>query len=69
MVPQPNPLALPHPNETDVHECLSSGRQKCGTHKGTDLGGMEDEVFPSQISEAYPSPDCQYEDERHHAKG
>ena len=58
-------LALPRPNETDVHECLSSGRQKCGSHKGQDLGWTEDvEVFPSQISQAYPSPDCQYRDRR-----
>ena len=27
------------------------------------------EVFPSQISEAYPSPDWQYGDEHFHAKG
>ena len=34
-----------------------------------DLDGMEDvEVFPSQISEAYPSPDRQYGDGRYHAK-
>ena len=35
--------------------------QKCGNHKGKDLSCAEDVwVFPSQISEAYPSPDCQY---------
>ena len=63
-------LALPRPNENDVHECLSSGRQKCGSHKGTDLDCTEDvEVFPSQISETNPSPDCQYVDGRYHAKG
>ena len=59
-------LVLPRPNETDVHECVSSGRQKCGSHKGKDLGCTE--VFPSQISEAYPSPDWQYGDGRYHAK-
>ena len=26
-------------------------------------------LFPSQIFEAYPSPDCQYGDGRYHAKG
>ena len=56
MDPQPHPLS--RLNETQFHECLSSGRQKCGSHKGKDLGCTEDvEVFPSQISEAYPSPD------------
>ena len=70
MDPQPQTtLALPHPNETDVHECLSSRRQKCGRHKGKDLGCTEDiEVFPSQISYAYPSSDWQYGDGRYHAK-
>ena len=34
-----------------------------------DLDGMEDvEVFPSQISEAYPSADWQYGDGKYHAK-
>ena len=71
MDPQPSPdLALPRPNETDIHECPSSSHQKCGSHKRKDLGCTEDaEVFPNQISEAYPSPDWQYEDGRHHAKG
>ena len=56
--------------ETDIHECLSSGHQKCGSHKEKDLGCTEDaEVFPSQTSEAYPTPDWQYADERYHAKG
>ena len=33
------------------------------------MGCTEDvEVFPSQISAAYPSPDWQYEDGRYHAK-
>ena len=54
----------------DVHECLSSGRQECGSHKGKDLDCMEDiEVFPNQISEAYPLPDWQYGDGYYHAKG
>ena len=61
---------LPRPNETDGHDCLSSGRQKCGSHKGKDMDCMEDvEVFPSQIFEAYPSPDWQYGDGRYHTKG
>ena len=63
-------LALPRPSETYVHEFLSSGRQISGRHNGKYLGCTEDvEVFPSQISEAYPSPDCQYGDERYYAKG
>ena len=63
-------LVLPRPNETDVHECISSGRQKCESHKRKDLGCTEDvEVFPSKISEAYPSPDWLYGDGRYHAKG
>ena len=38
--------------------------------KWKDLGCTEDvEVFPSQISEAYPSPDWQYGDGHYHAKG
>ena len=37
---------------------------------GKDLGRTEDvEVFPRQISEAYPSPDGQYGDGRYHAQG
>ena len=33
---------------TDVHECLSSDRQKCGSHKGKDLGCTDDvEMLPS----------------------
>ena len=63
-------LALPRPNETNIHECLSSGRQKCGSHKAKYRGCTEDvEVFPSQISQAYPSPDWQYGDESYHAEG
>ena len=36
---QPHPLLLapPRPNETDIHECLSSSRRKCVSHKGKDL--------------------------------
>ena len=53
-----------------VHGCLSSGRQKCGSHKGKGLGCKEDvEVFPSQISEAYPSPVWQHGNGSYHAKG
>ena len=38
--------------------------------KGKDLECTDDvEVFPSQISEAYPSPDWQYGEGRYHAKG
>ena len=49
---------------------IFSGRQKCGSHKGKDLGCTEDvEVFPGQISETYPSPDWQYGDRCFHAKG
>ena len=60
-------LAFPRPNESDVNEWLSSGRQKCGSHKGKELGWTEDiEVFPCQISEA--SSDWQYGDGCHHAK-
>ena len=56
--PQPHPSCTSSPNETDVHECLSSGRQKYGCHKRKDLGCTKDiEVFPSQISEACLSPD------------
>ena len=40
-----------------VRECLSSGNRKCGSHKGKDVGCTEDVEFPSQMSEAYPSPD------------
>ena len=37
---------------------------------GERLGCTEDvEVFPSQISKDYPSPDWQYGDGRYHAKG
>ena len=70
MDPQPHPLLHLLIRMNDVHECLSSGGQKCGSHKGKDLGCTEDvQVFPSQISEAYPSPDWQYGDRRYHAKG
>ena len=62
-------FALPRPNETDIHECLSSARQKLGSDKGKDLVCSKDvEVFSSQIFEAYPSPDWQYGDGRYHAK-
>ena len=63
-------LALPRRNKTDDHKCLSSGRQKCGSHKGKDPDCAEDvEVFPSQISEACPTPDWQYGNGSYHAKG
>ena len=36
---QPNPLLhFTRPNETEVHECPSSSRQKYVSHKGKDLG-------------------------------
>ena len=73
MNPQPHPLLhfLVRMKPTrDVHECLSSDRQKCGNDKGKDLDRTEDvEVFLSKIFEGYPSPDCQYGDGRYHAKG
>ena len=46
--PQPHPSCTSSPNETDVHECLSSGRQKYGCQKGKDLVCTEDiKVFPA----------------------
>ena len=71
MDPQPHPLlhflVRIKPKSTNV---FSTGCQKCGSHKGKDRGCTEDvEVFPSQISEAYPSKDWQYGDGRYHAKG
>ena len=71
MDPQPHlTLALPCLNETDIHKCLFPGCQKRGSQKGKDLGYTEDvEVFPSQISETYPSPDWQYRDGQYHEKG
>ena len=71
MDPQPHPLLhfLIRMRPT-LHECLSSNRQKCESYKGKVLRCTEDiEVFPSQISEAYPSPDWEYGDGRYHAKG
>ena len=70
MDPQPHPRGSPRSNLADVHEFLPSGRQKCESHKGNDLRCTEDdEVFPSQISEAYLSPNWQYVDGHYHAKG
>ena len=41
-----------------------------GVRKGEVVDCTEDvEVFPSQISEAYPSPDFQYGERHYHAKG
>ena len=58
MDPQPRLLLHFLVRTKDFLECRSSGRPKCGSHKGKDLGYTEDvEVFPSQISQAYPSPD------------
>ena len=62
-------LALPRPNETYIHEFLSSSSQNYASHKGKDLDFTEDFLFPSQISEAYPSPDWQYGDGRYYARG
>ena len=57
------------PTRRDVRECLSSGRQKCGSHKGKDLGCTEDiEVFTRLVSEAYPSPDWEHAGGRYHKK-
>ena len=44
-------------------------QKKCGNHKEKDLRCTEDvKVFPSQISEDYPSPYGQYGDWSYHAK-
>ena len=70
MDPQPHPLLhfLVRMKPTS-NECHSSGLQKCGSHKGKDLSCTEDvEAFPSQIFEAYLSPDFQYEDRRYHGR-
>ena len=51
----PPTLALPCPNETDVHECISSGRHKWGSHKEEDLGRMEDvKCFPAKFHKLMP---------------
>ena len=71
MYPQPHPLLhfLVQMKQTATNVFLQVAK-KCGSHKGKDLVCTEDvEVFPSQISEAYPSPDWQYGDGRYHAKG
>ena len=71
MDPQPHPLLhlLVRMKLTPTNVFLQVAK-KCGSHKGKDLGCMEDvEVFPSQISEAYSSPDWQYGDRRYPAKG
>ena len=65
MDPQSHPLGI-----TDVHEYLFFRSPKCGSHKEKYLGCTENvEVFSSQISEAYTSLYCQYEDGSYHAKG
>ena len=70
MDPQPRPLLHFLVRMKLRPRMSSSGRQKCGSHKGKDLGCTEDvQVFPSQISEVYPSPDWQYGDGRYHTKG
>ena len=70
MDPQPHPLLHFVIRMKMMSMNLSSGRQKCGSHKGKDLGCMEDvEMFPSKISETHPPPDWQYGDRRYHAKG
>jgi hypothetical protein len=58
------PLLYPatrlRPMQTDVHECLSSGLQKCENHMGRDLGCRGDvEALPNQISVAYSSQSWQ----------
>ena len=65
MDPQPHPLlhflVRMKPKSTNV---FSSG------HKGKDLDCTKDvEMFPIQNSEASPSTDWQYEDERYRARG
>ena len=43
--------------------------KECGSHKGKYPGCTEDvEVFPSQISEVYATPNWQYGDGHYHAK-
>ena len=62
MDPQPHPLLhyLVGMKSTSANVYLHVAK-KCGSHKGKDLGCTENaEVFPSQISEAYPSSDWQY---------
>ena len=55
----PLPHSLVQMKQTSKNVFLHVAK-KCGSHKGKDLGYTEDaEVFPSQISEAYPSPDWQ----------
>ena len=69
MIPQPHPLLhfLGRKKPTSTNDFL---HQKCGSHKGKHLGCTEDvQEFPSQIFEAYPSPDWQYGDGRYHTKG
>ena len=66
MDPHPHPLSLclvrMKPTSTNVFLQVA---KKCGSPKGKYLGCTEDvEVFPRQISEAYPSPDRQYGDGR-----
>ena len=70
MDPQPHPLlhflVRMKPTSTNVFLQVAKYMEV----KGKDLGCTEDvEVFPSQISEAYPSPDCQYGGGRYHTKG
>ena len=58
-------------SEWNWHPRMSFFRSpKMRKSQGERLGCTEDvEVFPSQISEAYPSPDCQYGHGSYHAKG
>ena len=70
MDPQPNPLLHFHdrmiPTSTNVFLQVA----KIVEVAGKDLGCTEDvEMFHSQISEAYPSPNWQYGDRRYHAEG
>ena len=71
MDPQPHPLLhfLLRMKPTSRNVFLQVAK-KYGSHKEKDLGCKEDvEVFPSQISEAYPTTDWQYWDWCYHAKG
>ena len=70
MDPQPHShfhfLVRMKPTSTNIFLQVAKNVEVTG---GKDLGCTEHvKMFPSQISEAYPSPDCQYEDGRHHAK-
>ena len=70
MDPQPHPL-LHFPVQMIRRPRMFSFRSpKMWKSQGKGLGCTEDvEMFPNQMSEAYPSPDWQYRDGRYQAKG